>query len=145
MAMRRGPGKSSRDDEGGIVRARADRRFVCFTESSTEVRAPQVCLAIGSGAVQQNVRNAERCRIKRLVNGVAGAGMIELEAQQLPGRQAMPGATQRHARGRVRSQVNSHGSGFNCGRRASQASNSGAGLRPSTDRRYSASWKLVLW
>src|SRR4051794_15851194 len=133
------------DDDRGIVSAWREERSIRVAETAAQVGTTEIGGAIGRCAVQQDVGHAERCGIERLVYGIAGARVVELEAQQLAGRQAMARAAQRDSRGRVRSQVNSHGSGFNCGGRSSHASNSGAGLRPRTERRYSASWKLVLW
>ena len=79
-------------------------------------------------------------RVQLLVNGVAGAGMVQLEAQQLGGGQAVAAAAQGHAGGGELFSGKQPCAREKAGARAaSQASNSGAGLRPSTLRKYSAS------
>jgi len=73
--------------------------------------------------------------VQRVVDGVAGAGMVELEAQEFRRGQAVAGPAESDARVGEGSQVNSHWFGERAGCESSQASNSGAGFRPRVVRR----------
>ena len=68
------------------------------------------------------------------VDGVAGAGVIQLKTEEFGGGQAVSGAAEGDAGGGEEFQVNSHGVGLRAGMDSSQASNSGAGLRPRVER-----------
>ena len=133
------------DHDGRIVIALDEFCARFRVQNSAQVGATEVGLAVAGCAGEEDVRRLEARRIEDLIDGVPGAGMIELEAQQLGSRQAVAGAAERDAGGCERSQVNSHGVASRSGRCSSQASNSGAGFNPRTERRYRASWKLVLW
>lgn len=121
-------------DEGRVVVTRREQGRRIDAKAAAEVGATQVSGAIGCGTVEQDMRR-QVARVQSLVDGIAGAGMIELEAQEFGGGQAVTGPAQGDARVGEGSQVNSHWFGVRLGCESSQASNSGAGFRPSVERR----------
>lgn len=127
-------GEAVGHDQGGVVVTWREQGRGLGAKAAAEVGAAQVSGAIGGGAAQKDVRR-QVARVQSLVDGIAGAGMIELEAQEFGGGQAVTGPAESDARVGEGSQVNSHWFGVRLGCESSQASNSGAGFRPSVERR----------
>jgi hypothetical protein len=80
VALDGGSGKAIREDDCRVVGAALEAKAGLLIQATAEVRTAQVGSAIGSGAVQENVRQTESWRVQFFPDGVASAGMIQLEA-----------------------------------------------------------------
>src|SRR5437016_3415802 len=145
-------GETIGDHDRSVVIAPGELRPRFVAQAAAQVGAPQIRGAVAGLTVQRYMRQARQCkrgRVQFVIYRIARAGVVQLKAQELVRGQAMTRAPQRNACRCEGFQVNSHVggwiSGSSSGRCDSQASNSGAGRSPRSERRYSASWKLVLW